>query len=89
MEGKDGLDVLPLGTVRRNTRTAFHLRLGDHEVYQTQTFGFGNGLVLEGLGDVIVGARGADAVEPVLETGSVDLLGEEVGGCDFDEDEER
>lgn len=88
VKGKDGIDVLPLGVGGRNSGAALVTGLGDHEVDQAQTLGLDDGLILQGLCDIIRGGRDADAVKPVAEASAVDLLREEVGRCDFDKDEE-
>lgn len=88
VKGKDGIDMLPLAIGGRDSGAALIAGLGDHEVDQAQTLGLDDGLILQRLCDIVMGGRDADAVKPVAKAGAVDLLREEVGGCDLDKDEE-
>lgn len=85
---KYGLDVLPLGIGGRDSGAALVPGLGDHEVDQAQSLGLDDRLILQRLCDIIMGSRDADAVKPVAESSTVDLLREEIGRGDFDKDEE-
>lgn len=88
VQREERLDESPAPVAGSDPRAAIVLRLGEDQVDEARALGLSDGLILQGAGDVLVRAGGADAVEPVLQTGAVDVLGEEVWGGNLDKDEE-
>jgi hypothetical protein len=65
VEGEERFDILPLALLGCDASTTFVGR-----VYDTQAFGFVEGLCLKGFPRLFLGGGRADAVHPVVDSAS-------------------